>query len=627
MTATHTELNVLDGVTAGTVTASKGVVVDSSSKVDVWNVDNLVINGNSITAGTGAVNIVPAAGSAVLIDGTLSIDAGVVTGATSVTSTVFVGDITGDVTGNADTATSATTAGTVTTAAQTNITSLGTLTALQVDNLNVNGNTIISTDTAGDINITPDTTGDIVLDAQKWPQADGSVNQLLSTDGAGQLSWATPATTTVLTTQGDVLFQDASGLQRLGTGTNGQVLTSGGAGADLTWETSSGSDVTTKGDLQGYGSAGARIPVGADGTKLVSDSSDTEGVSWVPDSGARNFIIDGDFTQYPQGNITAIANSAYGAALWENFHVGGELVLDIDQLSDAPTVAESGHSSTYSMSLDVTTAETAVAAGDYQVVEYKVTGSDFAQLDQQQVTLSFWHKHTKTGTFCGYFSNSASDRSYVYEYTQSTTNTWEKHTETVTLDTSGTWLLTDADIGLRVGFCSYGGATFQGTADTWEGAKDYCTSNQVAGMDNATNFCKFAQVGLYLGPTAPTFTSPPIAVVRDQVDYYVQEFDFTNTSNEPITMGWTPTGGVHYYYVHFRKEFRATPTVIEVSAVGTYRIWYDNTNTVATSYAQEMIGKNTMRFRLSGGAGTAGNAAAMTRDTTDTTRVVFDARH
>ena len=40
-------------------------------------------------------------------------------------------------------------------AAQTNITSLGTLTALQVDNLNLNGNTISSTDTNGNITIAP----------------------------------------------------------------------------------------------------------------------------------------------------------------------------------------------------------------------------------------------------------------------------------------------------------------------------------------------------------------------------------------------------------------------------------------------------------------------------------------
>jgi len=47
--ATQAELSVLGSVTAGTVTASKSVVVDASSKVDVWNVDNVTINGNTIS--------------------------------------------------------------------------------------------------------------------------------------------------------------------------------------------------------------------------------------------------------------------------------------------------------------------------------------------------------------------------------------------------------------------------------------------------------------------------------------------------------------------------------------------------------------------------------------------------
>ena len=59
----------------------------------------------------------------------------------------------------------------------------------QFGNLNLAGNSLTSTDTAGDINITPDTTGDLVLDGINWPQADGSANQILKTDGLGQLSF------------------------------------------------------------------------------------------------------------------------------------------------------------------------------------------------------------------------------------------------------------------------------------------------------------------------------------------------------------------------------------------------------------------------------------------------------
>ena len=54
-----------------------------------------------ITLDSGAaINLEPAAGSAILLDGTISIDAGVVTGATSITSTAFVGTVDGVVGGN-----------------------------------------------------------------------------------------------------------------------------------------------------------------------------------------------------------------------------------------------------------------------------------------------------------------------------------------------------------------------------------------------------------------------------------------------------------------------------------------------------------------------------------------------
>ena len=42
---------------------------------------------------------------------------------------------------------------------------------------------------------------------------------------------------TTITTQGDILYRDGSGLQRLGAGTSGQVLQTGGTGANPSWTT------------------------------------------------------------------------------------------------------------------------------------------------------------------------------------------------------------------------------------------------------------------------------------------------------------------------------------------------------------------------------------------------------
>jgi hypothetical protein len=46
--------------------------------------------------------------------------------------------------------------------------------------------------------------------------------------------------TSTLTTQGDLLYRNGSGLQRLGAGTSGQVLQTGGSGANPSWTDASG---------------------------------------------------------------------------------------------------------------------------------------------------------------------------------------------------------------------------------------------------------------------------------------------------------------------------------------------------------------------------------------------------
>ena len=62
---------------------------------------------------------------------------------------------------------------------------------LKIDNLQINGNNITSTNADGHIYITPNGTGDVIIDGLKYPQADGSAGQFLKTNGSAQLSWAT----------------------------------------------------------------------------------------------------------------------------------------------------------------------------------------------------------------------------------------------------------------------------------------------------------------------------------------------------------------------------------------------------------------------------------------------------
>jgi hypothetical protein len=79
-----------------TVTQAAQTAITSLGTLTALQVDNLNLNGNTISSTSGALNLTPTTGSAIVLDGTISVDAGVVTGATSVTSTSFVGALTGN---------------------------------------------------------------------------------------------------------------------------------------------------------------------------------------------------------------------------------------------------------------------------------------------------------------------------------------------------------------------------------------------------------------------------------------------------------------------------------------------------------------------------------------------------
>jgi hypothetical protein len=123
-------------VTTDTAAAAANIVITADGTVDVNSAGLLTLDSGA------AINIEPAACSAILLDGTISIDAGVVTGATSITSTAFVGTIDGVLGGNTPAAITGTT--------------------LTVDNFTLNGTELdLSTgnftlDVAGDIEINAD---------------------------------------------------------------------------------------------------------------------------------------------------------------------------------------------------------------------------------------------------------------------------------------------------------------------------------------------------------------------------------------------------------------------------------------------------------------------------------------
>jgi len=92
------------------------------------------------------------------------------------------------------------TAGTLTASSAVIVDASSKINNFNIGNITVTGatNTISSTDTNGNIVITPHGSGEVIIDGLVHPQADGTNGQFLKTDGSGNLDFATVVSTLTL---------------------------------------------------------------------------------------------------------------------------------------------------------------------------------------------------------------------------------------------------------------------------------------------------------------------------------------------------------------------------------------------------------------------------------------------
>jgi len=225
-------------------------------------------------------------------------------------------------------------------------------------------------------------------------------------------------------------------------------------------------------------------------------------------SSGDNTIINGDFDIWQRGTSFApIANGDFSADRFRYASIGTGVVT-ASQSSVVPTQAEAGHLSNYSLKLDVTTADSSLAASDQYSQRYNIEGYDYKQFEGNTGTLSFWVRSAKTGIHCVSFRNSVADRSYVAEYTITVANTWEKQVITVPFDyTGGTWNYTTG-IGLLITICLGIGSNFYTTTtDSWQTGNFQSTSSQVNVMDTIGNTFYLSQIKFELGSVATPFST------------------------------------------------------------------------------------------------------------------------
>ena len=338
--------------------------------------------------------------------------------------------------------------------------------------------------------------------------------------------------------------------------------------------------------LQTKEAATFRINSGVTGYEIISDSTTGSLVTALPNvvSGSvfrKNCIINGAMRIAQRGtSFAAVAANAYTLDRWY-YNKSGLMAHTLTQDTDVPTVAQAGVLFTNSLRLNLTTADTAIAAGEFANISQIIEGYNFQRIAQRAFTASFWVKATTAGVYSISFRNSGNDRSYVSNFTISAGSTWELKTINVLASPSaGTWNYTNG-IGLTVGITLATGTTYHTTAGAWQTGSFIGTATNVNGVN--TGATDFRIVGLQVEPGSVA-TEFEMISIEDEISacqrYYWKSFAYAVAPAQGIGSA----GSINYRTaaagivsqsrtINFPVQMRTSPTVITYNTVVANANW------------------------------------------------------
>ena len=241
-------------------------------------------------------------------------------------------------------------------------------------------------------------------------------------------------------------------------------------------------------------------------------------------TGTPNLVINGDFRVDQKGAATGVGavNGYFGPDLWgykQGNTPSGRFSVDVVTVGGRQW-----------LEYEVTTADAAPAAADlYSVVQLveadNVTHLNAGAAPSRRVTLSFRHRHVRAGTYCVGIWNSANDRIYVMEYTQSVADTDEYISHSLQMDQAGTWVTTGNGVGLKIVFImAVGSGNDNAVAETFANVQP-ATPNQINGIQATSDRFRLRDLKLELGTVASEFEHEDIGLtLRKCQRYYWKSF-------------------------------------------------------------------------------------------------------
>ena len=291
---------------------------------------------------------------------------------------------------------------------------------------------------------------------------------------------------------------------------------------------------------------------------LSSDASN-QGVNF------RNLIINGDMSIAQRGTSSSGQTSAgYKSLDRYRFNIDGLGTWTISQDSNVP----SGQGFGYSQKIACTTANASPAAGNVMQMQYKIEGQMLQHLKKgtssaESLTLSFWVRSNKTGTYVAELYDMDNTRSISKSYTINSADTWEKKTLTYAGDTTGSFT-NDNNLSLQLYIWLASGTRYtSGTLNTsWGSITDANrASGQVNLGDSSSNTFYITGVQLEVGTSASDFEFLPYDVNLQRCQRYFQK-GYSAADNAVHAGRGQGTTSVDFHF-SLVTPLRASPTITQ----------------------------------------------------------------
>jgi hypothetical protein len=314
--------------------------------------------------------------------------------------------------------------------------------------------------------------------------------------------------------------------------------------------------------------------------------------------GRRNLIINGAMQVAQRSTSETGKGADAGYFTVDRMYYFENGTTDVRFTQSQSTDVPTGEGFAKSLKFDCTTADASLAADNQLTLKYRIEGQDIQQLkwgtsSAEKVTLSFFIKSTKTGTFIVELSRES--RKISQAYTVSSSDTWEKKTLTFDGDTGGSVVTNDSSNRLEINYYMGVGTNYSsGTLDTtWTGGTNANRAvGQVNAFDNTSNEILFTGIQLEVGEQATPFEhrsfGEELALCQR---YYWHTYSygtpagttFNQDYEAPIIIIGTGNHGMGVCNAIYPVEMRAVPTVSFYGSDGTAnRIRYWNSGSLST---------------------------------------------